>query len=235
MNVSSVRATAPGVYQLRNIPEVSGGMVVESPHSGRIYAMQGGFDVRLSPFNRATQAERQPGSTIKPFVYSAALEKGFSPSTLVNDAQLSDDGGVQQDGKVWNPGNDNGQYDGPITMRNGLKRSKNLVSIRILRKITPQYAGQHLSLFGFDPAKQPMNLTLTLGTGSVTPLQMAGAYAVFANGGFRVTPYLIEKVVDHQGKVLLEADHAKAGDETIRAISPRNAFVTDSMMRDVVR
>ncbi|MDQ7968309.1 MAG: penicillin-binding protein 1A [Oxalicibacterium faecigallinarum] len=222
-------------WSIVQLPEVAAGFVSLNGQDGSIRALVGGFDFALNQYDHVTQAWRQPGSTIKPFVYSAALEKGFSPSTLVNDAQLSDDGGVQQDGKVWNPGNDNGQYDGPITMRNGLKRSKNLVSIRILRKITPQYAGQHLSLFGFDPAKQPMNLTLTLGTGSVTPLQMAGAYAVFANGGFRVTPYLIEKVVDHQGKVLLEADHAKAGDETIRAISPRNAFVTDSMMRDVVR
>ena len=222
-------------WSIVQLPEVAAGFVAVNGQDGSIRALVGGFDFALNQYDHVTQAWRQPGSTIKPFVYSAALEKGFSPSTLVNDAQLSDDGGVQQDGKIWNPGNDNGQYDGPITMRNGLKRSKNLVSIRILRKITPQFAGQHLAQFGFDPAKQPMNLTLTLGTGSVTPLQMAGGYAVFANGGFRVTPYLIEKVVDNQGKVLLEADHPKAGDEAIRAISPRNAFVTDSMMRDVVR
>ncbi|WP_293775811.1 penicillin-binding protein 1A [uncultured Oxalicibacterium sp.] len=222
-------------WSIVQLPEVAAGFVALNGQDGSIRALVGGFDFAQNQFDHVTQAWRQPGSTIKPFVYSAALERGLSPSTIVNDAQLSDDGGLQQDGKIWNPGNDNGQYDGPITMRNGLKRSKNLVSIRILRKITPQFAVEHLSQFGFDPAKQPLNLTLTLGTGSVTPLQMAGAYAVFANGGFRVTPYLIEKVLDAQGKVLLEADHPKAGDETIRAISPRNAFVTDSMMRDVVR
>ena len=120
-------------------------------------------------------------------------------------------------------------------MRTGLKRSKNLVSIRILRKITPAYAIEHLGHFGFEADKQPANLTLTLGTGSVTPLQMAGAYSVFANGGFKVAPYLIQKVVDARGKVLLEAQHPQAGDETARVIDPRNAFITDSMMRDVVR
>ncbi|WP_229728863.1 penicillin-binding protein 1A [Oxalicibacterium flavum] len=222
-------------WSLVQLPEVAAAFVALNGSDGSIRAMVGGFDFALNQFDHVTQAWRQPGSTIKPFIYSAALEKGFSPSTLINDAQLSDDGGLQQDGKIWNPGNDNGQYDGPITMRNGLKRSKNLVSIRILRKITPPYAIDHLAHFGFDPARQPSNLTLTLGTGSVTPLQMAGAYAVFANGGFKLPPYLIQKVVDGQGKVVLEADHPQAGDEVARAISPRNAFVTDSMMRDVVR
>jgi len=222
-------------WAIVQLPEVAAAMIALNGGDGSIRAMVGGFDFTLNQFDHVTQAWRQPGSTIKPFIYSAALEKGFSPSTLVNDAQLSDDEGMSQDGKGWNPANDNGQYDGPITMRNGLKRSKNLVSIRILRKITPPYAIEHLAHFGFDTARHPANLTLTLGTGSVTPLQMAGAYAVFANGGFKVPPYLIQKVVDGQGKVVLEADHPQAGDEVIRAISPRNAFVTDSMLKDVVR
>src|SRR5690606_5899290 len=124
--------------------------------------------------------------------------------TIINDAPLEDATDTAQDGKAWNPSNDDGQYDGPVTMRTGLKKSKNLVSIRILRKITPPYARDYLSRFGFDADKQPSNLTLILGTGSVTPLQVAGAYSVFANGGYKVAPYLIQKVTDSKGNVLLE-------------------------------
>lgn len=222
-------------WSVSQLPEVAAALVSVNGLDGSIRAMVGGFDFGLNKFDHVTQAWRQPGSTIKPFIYSAALEKGFSPGTLINDAPLADDGSQEQGGKAWNPGNDDGKYDGPVTMRTGLKKSKNLVSVRILRKITPDYAIQHLAHFGFDPAKQPSNLTLTLGTGSVTPLQMAGAYSVFANGGFKVTPYLIQKVVDATGKVLLEANPAQAGDEAARVLDPRNAFITDSMMRDVVR
>ncbi len=222
-------------WAISQLPEVSAAFVALNGQDGSIRALVGGFDFALNQFDHVTQAWRQPGSTIKPFIYSAALEKGFSPGTLINDAQLSDDAGLEQNGKSWNPGNDNDEYDGPITMRTGLKKSKNMIAIRILRKITPPFAKEHLAHFGFDPERQPSNLTLTLGTGSVTPLQMAGAYAVFANGGFKVAPYLIQKVVDAHGKVLLEASHPQAGDETARTLSPRNAFIMDSMMRDVVR
>src|SRR3546814_503450 len=197
--------------------------------------MVGGFDFSLGQFDHVTQAWRQPGSTIKPFIYSAALDRGFSPGTIINDAQLLDASEVAQDGKAWNPSNDNGQYDGPVTMRTGLKKSKNMVSIRILRKITPPYAKDYLARFGFDADKHPSNLTLTLGTGSVTPLQEAGAYAVFANGGYKVAPYLIQQVTDAKGHVLLEANHPKAGDKAIREIDPRNAFIMTSMLRDVLR
>jgi penicillin-binding protein 1A len=221
-------------WAIAQLPEVAAAFVSVNGQDGSIRALVGGFDFALNKFDHVTQAWRQPGSTIKPFIYSAALERGLSPGTLINDAPLGDDAPTDN-GKTWNPGNDDGKYDGPITMRTGLKKSKNLVSIRILRKITPEYAKQHLSHFGFDQDKQPTNLTLTLGTGSVTPLQMAGAYSVFANGGFKTTPYLIQKVTDAKGNVLLEANHPQAGDETARVIDPRNAFVTDSMMRDVVR
>lgn len=222
-------------WAISQLPEVAAAFVAVNGQDGSIRALVGGFDFAMNQFDHVTQAWRQPGSTIKPFVYSAALEKGFSPGTMINDAPLAEDSDSEQGSKAWNPGNDNGKYDGPVTMRTGLKRSKNLVSIRILRKITPAYAKEHLEHFGFDPDKQPSNLTLTLGTGSVTPLGMAGAYSVFANGGFKVTPYLIQKVVDARGKVLMEAEHPQAGDETARAIDPRNAFLTDSMLRDVVR
>jgi penicillin-binding protein 1A len=219
-------------WSISQLPEVEAALVSISGLDGGIKAMVGGFDFGLNKFDHVTQAWRQPGSTIKPFIYSSALEKGFSPGTLINDAPLGDEAPVVQ-GKAWNPSNDDGNYDGPITMRTGLKKSKNLVSIRILRKITPGYARQYLTRFGFDLDKQPDNLTLTLGTGSVTPLQLAGAYAVFANGGFKVAPYLIEKVVDNKGNVLLEAQHPQAGDEAARVIDPRNAFIMDSMLRDV--
>lgn len=222
-------------WAIVQLPEVSAAFVSVNAQDGGIRAMVGGFDFAMNQFDHVTQAWRQPGSTIKPFVYSAALEKGFSPATLVNDAPLAEDSTTEQNGKAWNPGNDDGKYDGPVTMRTGLKRSKNLVSIRILRKITPPFAIEHMSHFGLDADKQPSNLTLTLGTGSVTPLQMAGAYAVFANGGFKLTPFLIQKVVDVRGKVLMEADHPQAGDETARAIDPRNAFIMNTMLRDVVR
>lgn len=222
-------------WTISQLPEVEAAFVAINGQDGSIRALVGGFDFAKNQFDHVTQAWRQPGSTIKPFIYSAALERGFSPGTLINDAQFAPGDVPEQGGKVWNPGNDDDQYDGPITMRTGLKKSKNMIAIRILRKITPPFAKEHLTRFGFDPARQPENLTLTLGTGSVTPLQMAGAYAVFANGGFKLSPYLIQKVVDARGKVLLEANHPQAGDETARTLSPRNAFIMDSMLRDVVR
>lgn len=223
------------IWSISQLPEVEAALVAINGQDGSIRAMVGGFDFTMNQFDHVTQAWRQPGSTIKPFIYSAALERGFSPSTLVYDAQFAPGEMPEENGKVWNPGNDDDQYDGPIAMRIGLKKSKNMVAIRVLRKITPPYAKEHLARFGFDPERQPTNLTLTLGTGSVTPLQMASAYAVFANGGFRLSPYLIQKVVDARGNVLQEANHPQAGDETARALSPRNAFIMDSMLRDVVR
>jgi penicillin-binding protein 1A len=222
-------------WAISQLPEVEAAFVSINGQDGSIRALVGGFDFSKNQFDHVTQAWRQPGSTIKPFIYSAALERGFSPGTLINDAQFAPGDLPEQGGKAWSPGNDDDQYDGPITMRTGLKKSKNMIAIRILRKITPPFAKEHLTRFGFDPARQPENLTLTLGTGSVTPLQMAGAYAVFANGGFKLSPYLIQKVVDARGKVLLEANHPQAGDEAARTLSPRNAFIMDSMLRDVVR
>jgi penicillin-binding protein 1A len=222
-------------WSISQLPEVEAAFVAINGQDGSIRALVGGFDFAKNQFDHVTQAWRQPGSTIKPFIYSAALERGFYPGTLVNDAQFAPGDVAEQGGKVWNPGNDDDQYDGPITMRTGLKKSKNMIAVRVLRKITPPFAKEHLIRFGFDPARQPENLTLTLGTGSVTPLQMAGAYAVFANGGFKLPPYLIQKVVDARGKVLLEANHPQAGDEAARTLSPRNAFIMDSMLRDVVR
>ncbi|HYC41620.1 MAG TPA: penicillin-binding protein 1A [Noviherbaspirillum sp.] len=220
-------------WWITQLPEVSAAFVSINANDGSFRAMVGGFDFNLNQFDHVTQAWRQPGSSIKPFIYSAALEKGFSPATTVNDAPL-DVSLAEAGGPAWNPQNDDGIYDGPVSMRTGLKRSKNLVSIRILQTITPPFALQHLSRFGFDADKHPSNLTMTLGTGAVTPLQMAGAYAVFANGGFQVAPYLIHKVIDARGNVLLENKPAIAGDENARVLDARNAWLVDSMLRDVV-
>ena len=232
-SVIRVSRDAKKRWWITQLPEVSAAFVSLNANDGSFRAMVGGFDFNLNQFDHVTQAWRQPGSSIKPFIYSAALEKGFFPGTMINDAPLDvafNEGG----GPAWNPQNDDGIYDGPVTMRTGLKRSKNLVSIRILQTITPPFALQHLSRFGFDVNRHPSNLTMTLGTGAVTPLQMAGAYAVFANGGFQVAPYLIQKVVDGRGNVLLENNPEIAGDESARVLDPRNAWLVDSMLRDVV-
>jgi penicillin-binding protein 1A len=233
---SVVRVTqdAKKKWTITQLPEVAAAFIAINPNDGSIRAMVGGFDFAINQFDHVSQAWRQPGSTIKPFIYSAALEKGFSPGTLINDAPLTEVV-ADSNGQAWNPGNDDNNYDGPVTMRTGLKKSKNLVSVRILREITPPYARDYLGRFGFEPEKHPANLTMTLGSGSVTPLQMAGAYSVFANGGFQVSPYLIQKVVDSRGSVLIESKPVNAGDEAARVLDSRNAFIMDSMMRDVVR
>lgn len=220
-------------WWISQLPEVSAAFVSMDAQNGALRAMVGGFDFELNQFDHVNQAWRQPGSTIKPFIYSAALEKGFSPGTVVNDVPLIIDAS-ETGSQSWEPQNDDGRYDGPVTMRTGLKRSKNLVSIRILQSITPAYAQQYLTRFGFDADKHPANLTMTLGTGSVTPLQMVKGYAVFANGGYQVTPHLIEKILDNRGNVLNESNPVKAGQEANRVIDARNAYIMDSMMREVV-
>nr|WP_245549305.1 penicillin-binding protein 1A [Noviherbaspirillum massiliense] len=223
-----------GRWSITQLPEVSAALVALDAKNGGIRALVGGFDFGMSQFDHVSQAWRQPGSTIKPFIYSAALEKGFSPATEINDEPLSEDEAHSGTDK-WNPSNDDGNYDGPVTMRTGLKKSKNLVSVRILRAITPAYAREYLTRFGFDAERHPENLTMTLGTGAVTPLQLAGAYAVFANGGARIAPWLIRKIVDAHGNVLSETQPASADDQAARVLDPRNAFIMDSMLRDVVR
>ncbi|WP_460843306.1 penicillin-binding protein 1A [Noviherbaspirillum agri] len=220
-------------WWITQMPEVAAAFVALNARDGSYRAMVGGFDFALNKFDHVTQAWRQPGSSIKPFIYSAALEKGFSPSTIINDEPLTVDV-VDAGNKMWNPQNDDGAYDGPISMRTGLKKSKNLVSIRILQTISPQYAQEYLGRFGFDPDRHPANLTMTLGTGAVTPQQLASAYAVFANGGYQVAPYLIQKVVDARGDMLSEAIPVPAGEESMRVIDARNAFIMDSMLRDVI-
>lgn len=231
-SIVRVSRDAKGRWMLVQRPEVEAAFVALDAEDGRYRALVGGFDFGRKPFNRVTNAWRQPGSSIKPFVYSAALEKGYSAATLVNDAELSLPGA--NGGNAWEPHNDDG-YDGPITLRRALARSKNIVAVRLLRAISSSYARDYLERFGFDASKHPDNLTLTLGSGSVTPLQLAGGYAVFANGGYRVTPWLIQKITDLRGQILEETPPPPARTDELRAIDERNAFVMDGLLREVVR
>lgn len=230
-----IRVTQEGKdWRITQMPEVQSAFVSINSDDGAIRALVGGFDFNRNKFNHVTQAWRQPGSSFKPFIYSAALEKGLSPSTIINDAPISFDAG-QTGGQPWEPKNYDNKYEGPITMRTGLMKSKNMVSIRILQKIGAQYGQEYATRFGFEADKNPPYLTLALGAGAVTPMQMSGAYAVFANGGYKVNPYLISKITDANGKVLAAVQPDKAGDEANRVIDARNAFLMDSMLRDVVK
>jgi penicillin-binding protein 1A len=222
------------VWTITQMPEVASAFVAANTADGSIRALVGGFDFSRNKFNHVTQAWRQPGSSFKPFIYSASLEKGLSPNTMINDAPISFDAG-QTGGQAWEPKNYDGTYEGPMSMRKGLTNSKNMVSIRILNRIGAKYGQEYATRFGFDAEKNPPYLTLALGAGAVTPLQMAGAYSVFANGGYKVNPYLIASITDAQGKVLSQANPDKAGDEANRVIDERNAFLVDSMLKDVVR
>ena len=220
-------------WEITQLPEVEGAFVALDPRSGAIKALVGGFDFDKNKFNHAAQAWRQPGSSFKPFIYSAALEKGFTPATVINDAPLFFDAGTTG-GQPWEPKNYDGKYDGPMTMRTGLAKSKNMISIRILQSVGPKRAQEWISRFGFDAEKHPAYLTMALGAGSVTPMQMAAAYSVFANGGYRVHPWLITKVTDHKGRVISEITPPTL-DEKNRAIDARNAFVMNSLLQEVTR
>jgi penicillin-binding protein 1A len=220
-------------WSIVQLPQVSAAFVSIDADTGAYHALVGGFDFNLQKFNHVTQAWRQPGSALKPFLYSSSLEKGFSPATRILDAPLDMPG--EDAGRTWSPQNDDGVFDGPITMRNALAHSKNVASVRLLRAVTVPYVHNYLGKFGFDPARHPKNLTMALGTGAVTPLQMAGAYAVFANGGFQVKPYLISRIEDARGVPIEVARPPAPGLEDNRVLDARNAFVTDSMLRDVTR
>ncbi|MCY1256975.1 Penicillin-binding protein 1A [compost metagenome] len=220
-------------WSVTQLPEVAAAFVSINPQDGEIRSMVGGFDFNRNKFNHVTQAWRQPGSSFKPFIYSAALEKGFSPATVINDAPLTI--GPDTGGQVWEPKNYDGRFEGPMTMRRALAKSKNLVSVRILRAIGTQYAQDYITRFGFEADKHPAYLPMALGSGAVTPLQMAGAYSVFANGGYRVNPYLIQKVVDARGNVISETQPQRAGSDAVRVLDARTAFIADTMLRDVVR
>ncbi|HNZ89867.1 MAG TPA: penicillin-binding protein 1A [Acidovorax sp.] len=231
--VIRVVKTPKNTWEITQLPEVEGALVALDPRSGAIKALVGGFDFDKNKFNHAAQAWRQPGSSFKPFIYSAALEKGFTPATVINDAPLFFDAGVTG-GQPWEPKNYDGKYDGPMTMRTGLARSKNMVSIRILQAVGPKTAQDWVTRFGFEAEKHPAYLTMALGAGSVTPLQMASAYSVFANGGYRVNPWLIARVTDHKGRVISENPPPVASDLP-RTIDARNAFIMDNLLQEVAR
>jgi penicillin-binding protein 1A len=222
-----------GHWSVTQVPQVAAAFVAIDADSGAYHALVGGFDYNFQKFNHVTQAWRQPGSGMKPFIYSSALEKGFSPGTRILDAPLDLPG--EDAGKTWSPQNDDFKWDGPITLRRALAESKNVPSVRLLRSVSIPFAHEFLGKFGFDLGRQPKNFTLALGTGAVTPLQMAGAYAVFANGGYQVQPYLIAKIEDADGKVIQQAAPPAGHSEEQRVLDARNAFVTDSMLRDVAR
>ncbi len=228
-----ITKTPKNTWEITQLPEVEGAFVAIDPRDGGIRALVGGFDFEKNKFNHVTQAWRQPGSSFKPFIYSAALEKGFTPLTVINDAPLFFDASVTG-GQPWEPKNYDGTFEGPMTMRKGLAKSKNMISIRILQSVGAQNAQDWITRFGFDADKHPPYLTMALGAGSVTPLQMVTGYSVFANGGYRVNPYLITKVTDQLGKVLSEFKPPEL-DESVRAIDARNAFVMTSLLQEVTR
>lgn len=242
-----------GEWHLSQSPRASGAIVSLAPGDGAILALAGGFDFYQSKFNRVLQAQRQPGSSIKPFVYSAALEKGFTAASAISGAPI-----VVQDVSLedeWRPEDYSRQFYGPTRLRKALTLSLNLVSVRLLRAIGPEYAAHYLERFGFNPSKLPPNLSLVLGSTEATPLDMTRAFAVFASGGYRLTPYFIERVEDAKHNVLEQAtpivvcsecpppanDQApgpvKIGElprYAEQAITPENAFVMTSILRDVI-
>jgi penicillin-binding protein 1A len=229
-----IQKNAKDSWQITQLPQVESAFVSANPRNGQIYALVGGFDFNHNQFNHVTQAWRQPGSSFKPFIYSAALEKGFTPASVINDAPLVFDA-AQTGDQPWQPKNYDDQFDGPMRMRQGLIKSKNLVSIRILQAITPEYAQDYITKFGFDREKHGPYLTMALGAGSVTPIQLLAGYSIFANGGYRIMPYFIQRIEDAQGKLINQAAPVVAGEGAEQVIDVRNAFTMVNMMQDVVR
>jgi penicillin-binding protein 1A len=221
-------------WQIAQLPEAEAAFVSLDPANGAVRALVGGFDFNRGKFNHIIQAWRQPGSSFKPFIYSASLEKGFTPATVIADEPIVVEAEVTGSQR-WEPKNYDGKFEGPMRLRTALAKSKNMVSIRILQSIDPKYAQDYVTRFGFDADKHPPYLTMALGAGSVTPLQMARGYAVFANGGYLIQPYFIQKIVDDRGNQLGAANPQQAGEESLRVIDARNAFLMDSMMQDVTR
>ena len=220
-------------WHIVQLPEIEAALVSLDPNDGAIRALIGGFDFLRNQFNHVTQAWRQPGSSFKPFVYSAALEKGFTPATIINDAPLSFSA-AQTGSRSWDPKNFDGKFDGPMRLRTALTKSKNLVSIRILQAIGIQYAQDYITRFGFDASQHPPYLPMALGAGSVTPMQMAAGYAVFANGGYRVPPYLIKTIEDEKSNIIEQFQPISVSNGAKRVIDPRNAFLITNMMQDVI-
>ncbi|MDO6388228.1 MULTISPECIES: penicillin-binding protein 1A [unclassified Uliginosibacterium] len=245
-NAAQAKRVSPGAvirvakyakgWQVVQPPQVEGAFVSLDPRDGAIKSLVGGFDFNRNKFNHATLAWRQPGSSFKPFIFSAAIDKGFTPGSVFDDAPLSFSA-EQTGSQAWNPGNYDGKYEGPMSLRTALAKSKNMVAIRVLQAITPAYGQDYVtSRFGFDPVKNPPYLTLALGSGAVTPWQMGAAYSIFANGGYRIRPYIVKEMLDSEGRVLAKVEPQRAGsDESERVLDPRNVYLSDLMMKDVVR
>jgi penicillin-binding protein 1A len=273
-DVVRLRLNAKKQWELRQIPAAEAALVSLQADTGAILALVGGFDYQHSKFNRATQAMRQPGSNFKPFIYTAALANGFTPATIINDAPI-----VFQDDQLenaWRPVNDTGKFYGPTPLRQALFKSRNVVSIRLLQQLGINTAIDYVKRFGFDTAAMPRNLSLALGSLSTTPMQIVRGFAVFANGGYRVDPYLLQRVLNRDGRVVYEAQPAiacpdctapdnsadsaadngtvaqqqpagalpvaatadappAAAPRAPEVVDKRNAFIMDSMLRDVVR
>lgn len=222
-----------GEWKVIQLPQVEASLIALNPETGAVNALIGGFDFHRSKFNHVTQAWRQPGSSFKPFVYSAAIEKGFTPATMVDDAPFSLSAEEVGSKSGWDPHNFDGKYAGPMRLRTALTKSKNMVSIRVLQSIGPRYAQSYITKFGFAPKDHPAYLAMALGAGSTTAWHLAAGYAVFANSGYQVKPYLITKIVDSEGKVIESVNPAKHISE-YRVIDQRNAFLMTSMMQDVI-
>ena len=240
-------------WRLVQVPDVEGGFVAIDPKNGAILALRGGFDFRLNQYNHVALAQRQPGSSFKPFIYSAALEKGFTPASLISGAPIVIEDVSLED--EWRPEDYSRKFFGPTRLRKALALSLNLVAVRLLRAITPEYAVEYMARFGFNPEKLPKNLSLTLGTADATPLQMASAFAVFANGGYRIEPYLIERIEDSKHNILEQANPitvcpacpaqpagvtaatgsaAPAARHAEQVITPQNSFLMTSILRDTI-
>jgi penicillin-binding protein 1A len=223
----AARGPATPSWQIAQWPQTEAAFVALDPASGRVRALVGGFDFGRQPFNHVTQSWRQPGSAIKPLLYSAALEHGVMPDTVIEDMPYTAPDG-------WSPANSDGEFLGPLTLRDALAKSRNAVSVRVLQHTGVAPTREWLQRFGLDAGKQPDDLTLALGSGSATPLQMAQAYGVFANGGWRINPVVIERITDAQGQVVFEAAKPTFSEDT-RAIPARNAWLTASLLNDVTR
>jgi len=215
------------------LPEVESSLVSMDPKTGAILALVGGFDFHRNKYNHVSQANRQPGSIFKPFIYSAALEKGITPATLVNDAPIYITAEELNTNQNWEPKNYNEKYVGAIRLREGLAKSKNLVAIRVLKHIDPEYALDYITRFGFNKKKHSPYLSMALGVGQVTALEMVAAYGVFANGGYLKQPYFIEKIIDVKGRKIKQS-FSLTNEETPRIIDPRNAFIMTSLLKEVI-
>ena len=222
-------------WKVSQLPEVEAAAIAIDPKNGAVRALVGGFDYNRNKFNHVTQAWRQPGSSFKPFIYSAAIEKGYTPASMVEDEPISFSAKFTGSGSDWNPHNFDNKYEGPMRLRTALTKSKNMVSIRVLNSIGVDYAQEYIERFGFSAKDHPAYLTMALGAGSVTPWQMAQAYAVFANGGYKISPFIVTKITDSKGKLIKATEFVVAGDTAEQVIDNRNAFLMTSMMQDVTK